>query len=167
MATQASLSLVISHWYQLLEGVQGSPKDFYGTVNKAIEERQIPQAKTSVVQWPEGGVGSARREYLRVRRKEHIFDICGAPFGPSFFVSWWLWIPPGCAGVLLAIPWVGIFAERLVRPNTYYKVDTALMFQSAVHAAVLEAVDGMTTAKGRRGLSELERKPVMREFLAR
>ena len=45
---------------------------------------------TWLVEWPEGGLLSAKRLYLRVIRKEHVFDICGAPFGNGFFFSWWL-----------------------------------------------------------------------------
>lgn len=47
-------------------------------------------------------------------------------------------------------------------PDTYYKMDTAQMFQESVRAAVLEAVDGLTSAKGHRMLTELERKPILR-----
>jgi hypothetical protein len=65
----------------------------------------------------------------------------------------------------LAMPLIGWLYEHLYQPNTYYKRDTALMFQSAVHSAMLEVIDSMTSAKGIRGLSELERKPVLKEFL--
>jgi len=40
------------------------------------------------------------------------------------------------------------------------------MLRAAVHAAVLEVVDGLTAAKGLRSLSEPERKPIMRELVA-
>ena len=33
----------------------------------------------------EGGILSAKREYLRVRRKELIFDICARPLDPAAF----------------------------------------------------------------------------------
>lgn len=119
----------------------------------AIERRAIPDAAQSRVDWREGGVLSAKREYLRVRRKQYTFDICGAPFGTGFFVSWWLTEPLGCLG--------GYIRRR----ETYYRIDTALMFQEAVHAAVLEVIDGMTSAKGIRGLSELDRKPILRSLV--
>jgi hypothetical protein len=50
---------------------------------------------------------------------------------------------------------------------TYYRIDTTLMFQKAIHNAVLEVIDEMTTAKGLRALGEHDRKPVMREFYQR
>lgn len=148
----AGQELVVSHWYHLIEGLQASPLEFYVLVGSAVERRSIPDAGQSRVDWREGGPLSAKRQYLRVRRKEYTFDICGAPFGTGFFVSWWLVEPLGCLG--------GIFRRRA----TYYRIDTALMFQEAIHAAVLEVIDGMTSARGIRALSELERKPILRKL---
>jgi hypothetical protein len=42
-----------------------------------------------------------------------------------------------------------------------------MMFRESVQNAVFEVIDSLTTAKGIRPLSELERKPVMRNFLHR
>ncbi len=218
MAT-ASAPIVFSHWYQLIENLQASPMEFYASVEEGIKRRQLPDAKVSRVDWREGGLFSAQREYLRVGRGRNVFDICGAPFGNGFFVSWWLGELPSpygplallglgvgifllsgfftmlfgtFAGLILAIPGIPllfwVFARYLVgqvegwddalaampllgglyvrwfRPATYYRIDTALMFQSAVHQAVLGVVDEMTKAKGLRALSELERKPMLRQF---
>lgn len=41
------------------------------------------------------------------------------------------------------------------------------MFQTSVRQAVIEVVDQVTSAKGIRALTELERKPVMRDFFKR
>lgn len=220
---QASPESVLSHWSKLFEGLQASTQEFYQSVDEAIARRQIPGAKTSRVDWHEGGVLTAKREYLRVMRGRYMFDICAAPFGNGFFVSWWhaqavsplgplalaLLMLYGLGGIafsfkkfgfflgffvaivglpllfwlftramnwlregrregwddaLVAMPILGPVYERIFRPQTYYKIDTYLMFQSAVHAAVLEVVDQLTTAKGLRALAESERKPVMREF---
>ena len=219
---KADASLVISHWYKLIENFQASPMAFYSSVEAAIERRQIPDTSTSRVDWKEGGLLSARREYLRITRGKLTFDICGAPFGTGFFFSWWLAEVPAAYGLLhvflililvlvliymifaafgfltgvfltivvlpltflllgnavrqgklgseevvLAIPMIGALYDRIFKPNTYYKIDTALMFQSTVHAAVLEVIDELTSAKGLRALSELERKPILREFFKR
>lgn len=64
---------------------------------------------------------------------------------------------------VLAIPLFGGLYERLFKPPTYYKMDTAIMFQSMVHGAVLDVIDPLLHIKGVRALSELERKPIMRE----
>jgi hypothetical protein len=140
--------------------------EFYAQVEAAIDRRQVPDARQERIHWREGGPLSPKREYLRVRRREHVFDICAAPFGNGFFVSWWLGEFRGCLAALAEIPWLGLFLQRL-RPVTYYRVDTALMFQESVHHAVLEVVDQLTEAKGLRALTEAERKPILREIFRR
>ena len=88
-------------------------------------------------------------------------------FGTGFFFSSWLGARPhGCIGLLLLVPVLNILVAVLLR-ETYYKVDTAMMFRESVQNAVFEVIDDLTTAKGVRPLSELERKPVMRNFLHR
>ncbi|MBI3818857.1 MAG: hypothetical protein HY286_09230 [Planctomycetes bacterium] len=152
---------IIGHWYQLLDGLQHSSQDFYDSLEAAIERREIPKSIRSRIEFPEGGPFSTKRLYLRVVRDEYTFDLCAAPFGTGFFVSWWLFTAPGC---LASLPIIGPVIRFFVKPLTYYRVDTALMFQSAVHTCVQEVLDQLTTAKGIRALTELERKPIMREF---
>ena len=169
----------------------------------------------------EGGIGSAKRVYLRVVRGKLTFDVCAAPHGRDFFFSWWLAVQPpqntllfGCLGsiailgalaialstfgltvglivfgiavgaawtliasaiqngmdgledIILAVPiWGGLYS-RWLKPPTYYATDTRLMFQDAVHRAVLETIDGVRTAKGLRALSPEESRPTMRDVLS-
>ena len=68
---------------------------------------------------------------------------------------------------IIAVPILGQLYEHFFRPVTYFRVDTTLMFQSAVSAAVNESIDAVTTAKGLRAMTEDEKKPIMREFLRR
>lgn len=68
--------------------------EFYTAFEKAVEERKVPQLHSTRVEHKESGLASANREYLRMHRGKHAFDICAAPFGKGFFVSWWLWVPP-------------------------------------------------------------------------
>lgn len=164
----AKQMMVFSHWNTMIEGLDASPKAFFEALEKAIEKRSVPNTKHSRVDYKEAGILSAKREYLRIRRKDHAFDICGAPFGNGFFVSWWLGeVPSGIWALISMIPFLGWIAERLFKPQTYYQVDTMMMFQSLIHAAALEVIDDMTKAKGLRALSEAERKPQMRDFFQR
>jgi len=66
---------------------------------------------------------------------------------------------------VLAIPIVGWVYERLFAPETYYRIDTMLMFQSAVHSATMEAIDALTTEQGVRGLSDDDRKPIFHQLV--
>lgn len=159
MATHA---VVFSHWFHLLEGLQESPKDFYASLEVSIKKRELPDVSLSRTDYREGGMFSAKREYCRVKRKKYIFDVCAAPFGRSFFVSWWLGeTPSDLLALLLAIPFIGGLLANTFKPATYFQHDTTLMFQESVHAAVLETVDQMVQAKGLRALSESERKPIL------
>jgi hypothetical protein len=161
-----SSSEIIAHWYTLIENFQTSSQQFYQATQIAVEKRQMPDAKLCRFLWNEGGLLSAKREYLRVIRRDFHFDICAAPFGTGFFVSWWLTsLPPGCLVTMMeGIPVLNIIAALLAPRFTHYKIDTALMFQSATHSAVLEVIDSITSSQGIKGLTESERKPIMREF---
>ena len=160
--------LIFSHWYHLIENLQQSSQDFYALVDRAIGQRQLPETKTSRVDYREGGILSAKREYLRVKRKEHIFDICAAPFGRGFFISWWLGeTPSNSTNFVLKIPFIGPMMLRMFKPATYYRLDTALMFQESVHSAVLEVLDNRTKTQGLRSLTELERKPILSDLFKR
>jgi len=164
------MPFVLSHWSTLIENFQSSPQEFYATVEAAIAKRKLPNVSVSRVSGREGGTFSASREYLRVTKNEFIFDICAAPFGTGYFYSSWQTLKQesGCLRLFLIWSIVGIPFLFLPRPRlTYYQMDTAQMFQKAIHNAVLEAVDTVTNAKGIRALSETERKPIMREFFGK
>lgn len=207
---------ILAHWYTLLGDMQASGLEFYKSVEANVAKRQVPDAKASRVEFKEGGVLTAKREYLRVTRGKLVFDICAAPYGTGFFISWWMGrpipklnplillgaalgsvvvlallvyrigfflgpliflaaIPTGMWFLayladegqvdddwMFAIPILGLIYAKYFAPDTYYKMDTAQMFQESIRAAVLEAVDGLTSAKGHRMLTELERKPILR-----
>jgi hypothetical protein len=173
MAREASV--ILSHWHKLFEGFQESPVRIYSLLDEAIDKRKIPGVKISWITFPEGGPFSARRLYCRVRRREHIFDICAAPFGTSFFVSWWLGEKPRLHWLITLLLVILFFPFSLIvllgiwlyRRETYYRLDTALMFQDSVHSAVLEIVELVTIGTGVRGLTELEKKPIMSDLFKR
>lgn len=158
---------VLSHWNQMIPGLTQSSKEFYQQIESLLATRKLDHTQWERVEFSEGGIFSGKREYLQVRRKDHVFHICAAPYGTGFFVSSWLGsVESGLLAWLATLPFVGLIVERFLKPLTYYKIDTALMFQSVTHGAVLEALDGITQAKGLRSLTELERKPIMRDFFA-
>jgi len=85
---------VIDHWHQLIENFQFSPQTFYESVTSGVQTRAIPETHLIRVEHKESGLASANRLYLRLHRGKHAFDICAAPFGTGFFVSWWFTKPP-------------------------------------------------------------------------
>jgi hypothetical protein len=98
----------------------------------------------------------------------------GSPFvliPLSFLIVIWLIAVLARAGhygpeaAILTVPIIGwLYAQAFV-PETYYRVDTMLMFQSAVHAALLETINGLLTEKGLRQLGESEGKPIFHELV--
>jgi hypothetical protein len=165
----SSTTEVISQWNTLIENFQTSPQAFYAEVTRALNKRQMPNAKIDRISFKESHLLSAKREYLRISCKnDFYFAICGAPFGTGFFVSWWLLEPPqGCLASLFApFPVLSAIARAMVKPWTYYRIDTATMFRTATHQAVLEVVDSITSSQNLKALPEAERKPVLREFFA-
>ena len=163
-----SASTILSHWNHLIPGMQQSSNEFYTAVDRILIAQGIDDTKAERVNIAEGGLLSAKREYLQVRRKGHVFHICAAPFGSGFFVSWWLGeVRSGLWAEFAAIPYLGPilgFLASAAKPLTYYRIDTALMFQSVTHGAVLEALDQVIDAKGMRALTDIEKKPIMRDF---
>jgi hypothetical protein len=158
---------IISHWNHRTDGLQQSSDIFYGEVERTIKEQKIDAIKIERVNWSEGGMFSAKREYLQVRRGDHVFHVCAAPFGNGFFISWWLGhVEGGLLAALSGLPVIGFLVRNLLTPMTYYKLDTALMFQSITHSSVAGTLDAMLNAKGMRALSDVERAPVMRDFFA-
>lgn len=206
---------VISHWYLLIEDFETSALEFYTAVEEALRERQVPDITLSRVSWQEGGVATAKREYLRIERSRLAFDVCAAPFGNGYFFSWWLSRIPqqfgvillglvlfgsliaylilwrilgfflatlvmpmafGALGILiregaipaeeaiLEIPIIAPLYERIFSPRTYYRLDTALMYQEAVRNAVMEVIGEVRSEKGLRALSDAEMRPRMREM---
>ena len=165
----SSTTEVLSQWNTLIENFNASPQAFYAEVTKAIEKRQMPDAKISRISFNESHFLSSRREYLRIScENDFYFVVCGAPFGTGFFVSWWLLQPPaGCLVQLFSgFPLLSGLARAMVKPWTYYRMDTATMFRTATHQAVLEVVDAITQTQNLKMLPEAERKPVLREFFS-
>lgn len=79
----------ISHWHHRVEAFNTSALEFYASIKAELDSMQVP-VTFSEVEWSEGGVLSAKRKYLRIEFNRFVFDICAAPFGTSFFFSWWL-----------------------------------------------------------------------------
>ena len=125
---------VISCWQQLIEQFQASSLEFYAAVEKAVDSRAVPEAHWTRVKHQEGGIASANREYLRMHRGKYAFDICAAPFGTGFFVSWWLTEPPLPFGFLYTL---GFFLAVFICFNVVYGIAFAI---AAVSSGYTSAV---------------------------
>lgn len=162
---------VLSHWNTMVEGLQQSSNEFYSESDRNLAAHQLRDVKTERVKISEGGPFSANREYLQIRHSDFVYHVCAAPYGNGFFVSSWLGeFESGFWAWLASIPYVGAvvrFFRSFLKPMTYYRVDTAMMFHTVVHASVTKALDSVLKARGMKELTELERKPVMKDLFSR
>lgn len=159
---------IISNWHFRVEGLQQSTNEFYDAVEHKLKEHDAPRVRTERVRFSEGGIGSSKREYLQVRRGEHVFHVCAAPFGNGFFISWWLgYIDSGFFAWLSRLPVIGFVIRHLIKPITYYRLDTANMFQSLTAGCVSQVLDGILEARGMSALAREDYKPTIRDLLGR
>lgn len=146
---------VRSHWHHTFDTVQFSPLDFYKATQEAVFAREIDRVYFNNTIRNEGNILQPYRQYLTVHRHEYVFDICAAPVGTGFFVSWWFVEEFGFKRRLFNfIP----LLRRLFDVRTYYRIDNELAYRELIHACVLEAIESMSGTQGYRALTETERR---------
>ena len=155
-----------SNWNNLIDDFDFPTVKFYNLLTEELKSQGIDKIKIETVSLSEGGMFSSNRKYLRLSWKEYQYNMCAAPFGKGFFISWWLIMRQAPAEMVIEkIPIIGGWLVRKMYPITYYKIDTASMFMTYAHQAVMNVIDQITKDKGTRPLSEFERKPNMRDLL--
>jgi hypothetical protein len=143
-----------SHYF---DGLQFSAEEYYVLVEDIVRKYAMPEVKISRVEHYEKYSLSNRRQYLRIERRSDIFDICAAPFGTGFFVSYWHGEPQRrIRDLALKTPFLSTAVSGW-QGSTFYLLDTANMFKLCVKDSITEAIDQITSNKGIRGLSEAER----------
>jgi len=150
--------IILSHWHHPFEDLQYSSQEFYNSVAKRIKDQQFPAVTLQNKEFLESSVFSAKRTYLRIMRYDLCFDICAAPFGTSFFVSWRLTELEGCEiAAVKWIPFIGKAWARLLMTKTYFQRDNEIMFRESIHSLLLKSLDELTATNGIRQLNEHER----------
>ncbi len=146
---------VHSRWFTYFPTLQYSAQEFYTHIEKQIEAKKVSSIRVRRVNF--GGLFS-KREYLRIRENDLIFDVCLASYGTGCFISWWMGESKGSIYKLLAkIPFIRFFLELRATYKPYIQWDYITMFQECVRASILEAIDIVTTDKDIRKLTEAER----------
>lgn len=141
-------SSIQSHSYQHFQDLQMSSKEFYNTVESMIKELQYPNLMMERVKLSEGGFFSPNREYLKIWNNFYQYYVCAAPYGKSFFISWWLkenenWF----VNLLAGIPLLGWLVPKK-KSKTFYQMDSELIFSKGIHTLVSQAVEKLTIDKG-------------------
>lgn len=156
------LKVVLSHGHHPFDTVPFSPQELYIYVETMMQAKGITLS-TSRVTYLQGGILSPRREYLRIQYKEFIYDICAAPFGKRYFVSWWL----GESGnafrdFFINLPVIGKLFTR--RKKTFFELDTEIIFKQTVTDCLKEAISELTEGKGLRKLAAADWNEYNRQY---
>ena len=161
-------SLPLGRWNQLVDGLQASSLEFYRSVKSELQARETPDVRFHVVQLRQGGVLTARRKHLRLSHRHFYFDLCAAPFGKDFGISWRCYrFGRFMETALLALPVLGWLLYWLIYRYTPYAEDQGLYFQTAAHRSLSVALQGLTEEQGLRALSEAEMEPILADMARR
>jgi len=152
----------IKNWNHHFAGMQFTSREVYEKIVNEINKRKIPGLAMGYLKTFEAGIFSPRREYLTIQYKKFNLDVCCMSYGTGYYMSWWLRRDDD--RIIAQIPVLrDIFGCNPQYPS-YYQLDTAALFQSGIHDAILSVIDEITSEKGLRGLTELERQPFSRIF---
>jgi hypothetical protein len=128
----------------------------------------VRNLKVKVIEKNTGGVLSGKRLYAEVSFDDYIYDVCAAPFGKSFFVSYWMHFElRKREKVVLGIPFVGNRLLKVFFPFTYYRIDTSNMFHGLMHQIIIEMIDDISVEHKLEKLSENQKVPKMTNVFKR
>jgi len=144
-------------WHHHFPGMQFAARDLYQRIVDEINRRQIPDLSLFSTKRFEAGIFTPRREYLTIDYKKFSIDVCCISYGTGYYMSWWL--RQDEPGLLAQIPVVNDLFGKNPKYQSYYQLDTASLFQSGIHDAILAVIDEITEEKGLRRLTEREREP--------
>lgn len=149
---------VLSHWYTPVPNFSMSTKEFYDKVEAELKAQQVPGLDISRPEISEGGIFSAKRQYLRLTRGDLIFDICACPFGVNYFFSCRMAAKPpvGAKGVISRLIDFLLAKLGLKLVDSYHQEDTRLMYMTVVESAVKKVVEFVTATNGVKLLTQYE-----------
>ena len=148
---------ILSQQCQYFEDFRYSSKEFYRSVESRLVDQGIPDIQFSSVKLSKGNVLSGKREYLRITRNEYRFDVCAAPFGKGFFISWWFGERDSWFWEMLSrIPYIGFLFLKSRMSKTYYQLDTEAMFRESVKESINSTIKIISSENGFRLPSQLK-----------
>jgi hypothetical protein len=140
-------TLTHSHTYQHFDELQLSAQDFYTDLKALIESYQYPSVTCRMMNLSESGFFSTKRLYLCVSMGMYEYYVCAAPFGKSFFISWWLEeLDNGFVIAMRKIPILRWLVDS--GDKTYFQIDTELMFTKSIDALVRDAIAKIAAEHG-------------------
>jgi len=148
-----------------LENYPLTPLEFFGAVEEVLAERQIIGVEISRIARREWHLLSARRIYLLISFRDAVCFVSAVPLGTSFLVSWRYTAQPGKLFLILfQVPFIGVVAEHLLKPATFYRTDVYHAFEQVIRRVVSDATHVLNAHDGIRPLTEQEERPLLHEF---
>jgi hypothetical protein len=145
----ATVDTLHSHTYQHFEDLQMSSDEFYTMLEALIKDYKYPDIEVSRRDLKEGGLFSSKRTYLCVTRGYQNFYVCAAPYGRSFFISWWLQEDAHTASnIAEKVPVFGKAIAAKMESKSFYQIDTELMFLQSISSVVKAAVEKIKADHG-------------------
>ncbi|WP_214073575.1 hypothetical protein [Mucilaginibacter sp. dw_454] len=128
----------LNHTYRHFADLQLSTKEFYKKLEERIKSYEYPaDVQVYRANLSTSGIFSVKREYLVICYRSYVYYVCAAPFGRSFFITWWFQYER--SGFL---EW--LFVSRIMsalfedKEKTMFRKDTRLMFQNSVNDIITE-----------------------------
>src|SRR5258708_1720056 len=90
---------VLKYTYVLFDNFDTPVSEFYQAIEHDLKTRELSGLEISRIEYAEGGMLSAKRQYLRLRRERFVFDVCAAPFGTTWFFSYRFALIPASFGI--------------------------------------------------------------------
>jgi len=133
--------------YQHFENLQLSAQDFYETLKTTIGQYQFPDVRCEIRTLSDNGWFESKRLYLQVKFHSFTYNICAAPFGKNFFISWRLEEADSF--------WIR-FSRALEgkKFKSFYELDTEMMFKDSITAIVIAQVEVVMSEHGFRQSEE-------------
>ncbi len=157
-----------NHWNYLIQGLSYSTQDYYSKLETLLKEQGIENIQLKTKNINIGGVGSQKRLYLNIQWKEFTYEVCSAPFGNSYFISYWAFQKPNkLKQAISKIPLIGFLLVKLFAPETYYKIDTRNMFHSLVHQCVTDIADEISKENNIEVMNSTQKVPQMKDVFKR
>lgn len=157
LRSQTVIQNILSHWHHHFDTAPFSSQEFYQGLATSISTKCMTHVTVSMTNYSQGGLLSPRRDYLQIRYKDYVFNICAAPFAKEYFVSWWLCELKDVSGDFFRrIPIIGLLFTK--RRKTFFEIDTEIMFKETISSCIKETIEQLTEAKGLRKIADTEWK---------
>ena len=159
---------VLNHWNILIHNLGYSSQEFYKKLNTELDSQKISGLKFKTSEKKTSSILSHKRLYATITYDGYVYDVCAAPFGESFFVSYWMQgtLNP-MENFVSRIPFLGKRLVKLFFPVTFYRIDTSNMFHSLMHETIIELVNTISQENELETLTDQQTTPKMKNLFER